>query len=253
MTGCHNPDVTPPRSTATTEDRRRFRLAERDQRILDAAREHLLRDGYHGLSMEAIAESIHYSRATVYQHYKSKVDVLVALAAQTGEKRVELFERASAFRGRPRERMVAIGEAVAHFALTYPSHFKTEHIIHTSSVRSKCSSENQMRLATCEARCPQIAGGIVRDAVSHGDLVLPKGLAPEQLIFGLWSMYFGGLFLMSSDVDLRSKAGVAEPMNALRRASAALLDGHGWKPLSSEWDYDATRKRVAQEVIRGSR
>lgn len=245
--------MSPPKSTATTEDRRRIRLAERDQRILDTARELLLRDGYHGLSMEALAESIHFSRAVVYQHYKSKEDVLVALAAQTGEKRVELFERASAFRGRPRERIVAIGEAVAHFAMTYPSHFKTEHIIHTSSVRSKCSPENQMRLAACEAKCPQIATGIVRDAVSQGDLVLPKGVAPEQLIFGLWAMYFGGLFLMSSDVDLERKGGVTEPMNALRRAAGALLDGYGWKPLSADWDYDATRKRVVQEVIRESR
>jgi AcrR family transcriptional regulator len=236
-----------------TADRRRIRLAERDRRILDAAREHLLRDGYHGLSMEAIAESIHFSRAVVYQHYKSKEDVLVALAAETGERRVELFERASAFRGKPRERMLAIGEAVAHFATTYPSHFKTEHIIHTSSVRSKCSDENQLRLATCEAKCPQIAAGVIRDAISQGDLVVPKGVAPEELMFGLWAMYFGGLFLMSSDVDLERKGGVKEPMDALRRAAAALLDGWNWKPLSSEWDYEATRKRVAQEVIRAGR
>jgi len=83
--------------------------------------------------------------------------------------------------------------------------------------------------------------------------VLPKGVAPEQLIFGLWSMYFGGLFLMSSDIDLKRKGGVTEPMNALRRASAALLDGFGWRPLSAEWDYDATRERVAKEVLREDR
>jgi hypothetical protein len=64
-------------------------------------------------------------------------------------------------------------------------------------------------------------------------------------------MYFGGLFLMSSDVDLAAKG--IEPIDAMRRASVALLDGYGWKPLSSDWDYDATRKRIAQEVIRGSR
>jgi AcrR family transcriptional regulator len=243
--------MTPPKSTAASEDRRLKRFQERDTRILDAAREHLLRDGYHGLSMEALAASIHYSRATVYQHYRSKEDVLVALAAQTGEKRVDLFERASAFRGRPRERMAAIGEAVAQFALAYPSYFKSEHIIHTSSVREKCSPENQTRLTTCEARCPQIAAGIVRDAISQGDLVLPKGVSPEHLVFGLWSMYFGGLFLMSSDIDLQKKGGVTEPMNALRRAAEALLDGYGWKPLSTKWDYDATRKRIAQEVLHG--
>src|SRR5262245_38296319 len=203
--------------------------------------------------MDALAEAIHFSRAVVYQHYKSKEDVLVALAAQTGAKRVELFERASAFRGRPRERLVAIGEAVAHFATAYPSHFKTEHIIHTSSVRSKCSEENQMRLATCEAKCPQIAQGIVRDAISQGDLVLPKEMTVENLVFSLWAMYFGGLFLMSADIDIERRGGVTEPMQALRRAAGALMDGYAWKPLSSEWDYDATRRRVAQEVLRGVR
>lgn len=241
-----------PKLSSVTEERRRLRVEERDRRILDAAREHLLRDGYHGLSMDAIAESIQYSRAVVYQHYKSKEDVLVALAAQTGERRVEYFERASAFKGRARERMVAIGEAVVHFAMKYPSHFKTEHIIHTSSVRSKCSSENKLRLAMCEARCPAIVGGIVHDAVAAGDLVLPKDVGPEQVVFGLWSMYFGGLFLVSSDIDLKAR-GFDAPLDALRRGSGAMLDGLGWRPLSSELDYDATRKRIAKEVLRDAR
>ena len=241
-----------PKLSSVTEERRRLRVEERDRRILDAAREHLLRDGYHGLSMDAIAESIQYSRAVVYQHYKSKEDVLVALAAQTGERRVEYFERASAFKGRTRERMVAVGEAVVHFAMKYPSHFKTEHIIHTSSVRSKCSLENKLRLAMCEERCPEIVGGIVRDAVDKGDLALPKGLAPEQVVFGLWSMYFGGLFLISSDIDLDAR-GFAAPLEALRRGAAAMLDGIGWRPLSSEWDYDATRERIVKEVLRDAR
>src|SRR5262245_53724643 len=245
--------MSPPRATATTEDRRRIRLAERDARILDAAREQLLRDGYHGLSMEAIAESIHFSRAVVYQHYQSKEDVLVALAAQTGERRVELFERATAFRGRPRERLVAIGEAAAPLAPTEAPHFRTEHIIASSAVSSKCSGEKQARLAACEAQCPQIASGVVRDAISQGDLVLPPGETPEQFVFGLWSMYFGGLFLMSSDVDLERKGGVKEPMAALRRASAALLDGYGWKPLSQEWDYEAERRRGAKLVTQPMR
>jgi AcrR family transcriptional regulator len=235
--------------TAAADDRRRRRFEDRDRRILDVAREQLLRDGYHALSMDAIAAAIDYSKGTVYQHYLSKEDVLVALAAQTAQKRVEYFERASAFRGRPRERMFAIGEAVAHFALKFPSHFKAEHIIHSSAIRSKCSPETQSRLVAAEAQCPQITAGIVRDAISQGDLVLPKGIAPEQMVFGLWSMYFGGLFLMSSEVRLQSK-GIQDPLMALRRSAGALLDGFGWRPLSSEWDYEATRRRVTEEVLK---
>jgi hypothetical protein len=58
---------------------------------------------------------------------------------------------------------------------------------------------------------------------------------------------------MSSDVDLERKGGITEPMNALRRAAGALLDGYVWRPLTSDWDYDATRKRVAKEVLRDVR
>ncbi len=246
------PRVTRTQQPEPAADRRRRRFEERDRRILDVAREQLLGVGYQGLSMDAIAEAIDYSKGTVYQHYGSKEDVIVALAAQTAEKRVELFERAAAFRGRSRERLVAIGEAVAHFALKYPAHFKAEHIIHSSSVRSKCSKEHNLRLTAAEAQCPAIVAGIVRDALSQRDLSLPQGTRPEQLVFGLWSMYFGGLFLMSSDIDLESK-GVTAPLDALRRGSNALLDGWGWRPLTSEWDYEATRKRVAQEVLRGAR
>jgi hypothetical protein len=42
-------------------------------------------------------------------------------------------------------------------------------------------------------------------------------------------------------------------VNALRRGANALLDGYGWRPLSNEWDYEVTRRRVTDEVLKGLR
>ena len=35
----------------------------------------------------------------------------------------------------------------------------------------------------------------------------------------------------------------------LNRNYHALLDGYGWKPLSSDWDYVAVQERVRKEVF----
>ena len=41
-------------------------------------------------------------------------------------------------------------------------------------------------------------------------------------------------------------------MKALVRNQHILLDGYGWKPFSTEWDYEATQKRILDEVFADS-
>jgi hypothetical protein len=38
---------------------------------------------------------------------------------------------------------------------------------------------------------------------------------------------------------------------AVRSNLQAFLDGLGWRPLSTEWDYEATAQRVLSEVFAG--
>ncbi|MCI0586336.1 MAG: TetR/AcrR family transcriptional regulator [Planctomycetes bacterium] len=234
----------PSRSAARQE--REFR--ERDRRILEVARELLLAKGYHGVSMDAIAEAIEYSKGTVYLHYRSKEDVLMALARETAERRAEMFERAAQFRGGTRERMVAVGEACALFVDLYPSHFRTEQILRMSSVRQRSAPDRQEALQGCENRCMGTVSGIVRDAVAQGDLELRPPANPVVLSFGLWSMTFGSYFLMSAELPLRH-LGLADARGALRRNCHALMDGYGWRPLFSGWDYEKTYARIHSEVF----
>ena len=53
----------------------------------------LISQGYAGLSMDRLAEATEYSKGTVYQHFSTKEDLVMALASQTMEQRVSLFER----------------------------------------------------------------------------------------------------------------------------------------------------------------
>ncbi len=68
-----------------TAERQRQQFDERDRAIRDAARRLLLERGLHGFSMDDVAEAIAYSKGTVYQHYDSKEDVLVASCAEAAQ------------------------------------------------------------------------------------------------------------------------------------------------------------------------
>ena len=231
-----------------TLSRKQREIREREALILDVARDLLLERGYLGLGMDRIAERIEYSKGTVYQHFSSKEDLLVALATQTFQKRLDLFERAATFQGRARERMQAVGVADRIFYRLYPQHSRSEQVIHATSVQSKAASEHLKELEVMKQRCFGVLIGIVRDAVAAGDLTLREDQELGDVTFGLWSISFGAHFLHASEPQLETK-GIVDPMAALHRNQNALLDGFHWRPLMTEWDYAATIRRILETTF----
>ena len=53
---------------------------------------------------------------------------------------------------------------------------------------------------------------------------------------------------MGSDAPLTA-LGIQDPMKALKISMHAVLDGFGWRPFSSEWDYHKTSERVKKEIF----
>lgn len=232
----------------TTLSRKQREIQDREGRILELARAMIVEYGYHGLSMDRIADALEYSKGTIYQHFSCKEEVLLALANQASEQRLGLFRRAALLRGRPRERLVAIGMASELFFQLHPDHFQIEHVIRLTSVQDKTSAERRTFLETCEANCMEIVSGVIRDALASGDLRLPEGFGPEGLAFGLWSITFGGYSIAASSPSL-VKLGIQQPIEVIRAHCNALLDGFGWRPLSSELDLAMLAERIAAEVF----
>jgi AcrR family transcriptional regulator len=231
-----------------TVTRKQREIRDRETKILALARDMLLEQGYHGLSMDRIADALEYSKGTIYKHFSSKEEVLLALANQAIEQRLHLFRRGAAFRGRTRERLYGIGLAGELFVRLYPHHFSVEQVIRLSSVWEKTSENRRDFMRSCEAQCVEVVGGVIRDAVASGDLELPANVLPEQLVFGLWAMNFGAYSITSSSTTL-TEIGIADAFETLRWNYAMLLDGCGWRPLSIEFDYGASMDRVGQEVF----
>lgn len=235
----------------TTLTRKQREIQQREERILEESRKLLLDEGYHGLSMDRIAETLEYSKGTIYQHFPNKEEILLALANQAMERRLDLFRRAASFRGGSRERISAVGVAAELFFRLYPHHFQVEHVLRLSSALEKTSEARRRFLESCESNCMAITTGIVRDAVAAGDLELASddARAPERLVFGLWSLTFGGYSLAVTSPAL-PQLGIADAPAAIRDGCNHLLDGCGWKPDSSKIDLPDLFERVTSQLFR---
>jgi len=232
-------------STAMTRKQRE--IQEREALILEIARDMLLERGYLGLTMDRIAEAIEYSKGTVYQHFSSKEDLIVALAAKANDARGEFFERVAGFSGKSRERVLGIGVAVDLFQGLFPAWLRVEQLIHASSISEKAGGDRMRALYTNENRCSQAVLGIAAAGIADGDL--PADTRPEDVVFGLWSMTYGAHFLQSSDHMPLEEQGFGDPPAALRTNQHALLDGYLWRPLTHEWDYEESERRLLEEVF----
>ena len=234
-----------------TKTRKQREIAERERLVLDVAAEMVAEKGYLGLTMDRVAAATEYSKGTIYQHFSNKEEILAALAVESAERRVALFEKAATFAGKPRERMAAIGVAADLFVQLHPLHFRCETVIGAHSIRDKASEKRIQRLEDSEFGCMNVVLGLVRDAVAQGDLQYEDPTTPQTIVLGLWSMASGyHQMAASEDGRLERKLGLdAQDGNALFACYQRYLDGFGWAPLSHEWDYAESVERARREVF----
>jgi AcrR family transcriptional regulator len=223
--------------------RKQREIRQRGELILDVTRDLLLDLGYHGLTMERIAEAMEYSKGTIYQHFSCKEEVLMEVGLRIFQKQITLFDRAPAFEGRTRERMVAIGEAGEAFVRLYPDDFRILHIIRAEIITSKVSQECLTKMRDLERHLFSLMSGVVNEAMALGELALPAKRTVQELVFGLWALADGGYGTILRAIPM-VETGIRDPFHSIMNVCDILGDGYGWRPLTSEWDYEATRARI---------
>lgn len=231
-----------------TQTRKQREIQEREILLLQIARKIFLNLGYHGLTMARVAEAADYSKGTIYQHFSCKEEIIIALAIESVEKQRDLVERAAAFRGRPRERILAIAMATDLFSRVYPEDSRIFQIVNGEAITQKASKDSLERLRSAGMRSVSIMAGILQDAVVQGDLKLPEGHTPEDLIYHFWLLGEAGKAASSSWLPPQD-IGVGDVFTSLIKTNQLVVDGYGWRPLSTEWDYGKTRDRIQQEIF----
>jgi len=104
------------------ERRERVKSETRDK-ILDAARELFVAEGYEGVSMRKVAEMIEYSPTAIYVHFADKEELFRELCHQDYARLAEVFQ-SSVMSTDPIERLRQIGAIYMDFGIRNPNHYK---------------------------------------------------------------------------------------------------------------------------------
>ncbi|NYH19565.1 AcrR family transcriptional regulator [Paraburkholderia bryophila] len=93
------------------------------ERILDASRRIVMREGFAALSMRKIADAIEYSPATLYLHFASRDEIAQALCEEGYAQLLATFEPHARIAD-PAERLKALGRAYIAFGVEHPQTYR---------------------------------------------------------------------------------------------------------------------------------
>ena len=102
------------------------RVREREEirgKILDAARDLFVTEGFEAVSMRKIADRIEYSPTAIYFHFRDKESLLKELCQSDFLSLAQQFVKAKTIAD-PIERLKATGMAYLHFGLEHPNHYR---------------------------------------------------------------------------------------------------------------------------------
>ncbi len=225
-------------------------IRDRGQAILSVARPMVINEGLGSLSMDAIAKQISCTKGTIYNHFRCKEEVLLAIAIQASETRYALFDAAQQSERSSRDRMAAIGVACEDFRIRFADLFHIESMVRHTTVWAKGSAQRRDLMLDCESRTMALVGGVAKDGVEAGDLKLPRKVRVEELVFGLWSLTYGGMLIDASSPGLQ-QVGIPDPFASIRHNCNAIMDGWNWQPLYDRSAYNRLVLRV-RKMLAGS-
>ena len=233
----------------STLSRKQREIQQRETLILDAARDLLKTQGYRQLTMERIAETVEYSKGTIYNHFASKEDLVCSLGCRCINNLIDVFQRAYDYPGSTRERYSAIGIGYSLYSQLNPFDSQYMQIVKNNTIREKVSRDKLAQMEQLEQKITGIAQDIVQEAIDCGDLDRKYQEKISTIVFGCWSMHFGALQLGQSDIPLH-ELGFSPVVKMLWDNTNVYLDGYQWRPFSREIDTDRWLTDISRALFR---
>jgi AcrR family transcriptional regulator len=228
--------------------RKQREINEREQLILSAAQSMLHQHGYNYLTMDRVAETVEYSKGTIYNHFASKEDLVCSLCCRCVGNLIEVFERAYHYPGTTRERYSAIGIGYSIYHQLHPLDTQILQIVKNNAIREKISNFKLAEMELLEQKITNITSSIVQEAIDCGDLGRRYQDSVSTIVFGCWSMHYGALMLDQSDIPLH-ELGFNPVVNMLWKNANIYLDGYQWQPLSKSIDTDSLFEMISSALF----
>ena len=230
--------------------RKQREINEREQLILSTAQSMLHQHGYNYLTMDRVAETVEYSKGTIYNHFASKEDLVCSLCCRCVSNLIEVFERAYHYPGTTRERYSAIGIGYSIYHQLHPLDTQILQIVKNNAVREKISNFKLAEMELLEQKITNITSSIVQEAIDCGDLDKRYQDSVSTIVFGCWSMHYGAVMLDQSDIPLY-ELGFNPVVKMLWKNANIYLDGYQWQPLSKSIDTDNLFEIISTALFDG--
>ncbi|MBE9567325.1 MAG: TetR/AcrR family transcriptional regulator, partial [Proteobacteria bacterium] len=184
----------------------------------------------------------------IYNHFASKEDLVCSLSCRCLNNLIDVFKRAYSYEGTTRERYSAIGIGYSLYHQLRPMDSKSIQRAKNAAMREKVSAEKLAEMESLEQSITDITRDIVQQAIDCGDLDKKYQEHINTIVFGCWSMHYGGLMLGQSDIPLQ-KLGFSPVVKMLWDNTNAYLDGYQWLPLSTETDTDKLIETISSALF----
>jgi len=222
---------------------------EREQKILNCAKDIISREGELGLSIDKLVKNLPYSKGTIYNHFTGKEDIILALCTEHLKTLSTVFSKALAFKGNSREKALAIHVGSLLHNRANPKDFMIGVTVKTAQCLHKASLNRRQYHQQLESTLLTPILTHFSNAVNAGECHLPAGMSIEQLAFSCWSVDFGSQVLLIDQLEtcsLRSQLDInVELFNSIN----LLHDGMRWQPLSADFDWRNSIERIKNEVF----
>lgn len=234
----------------TTKERRDRQFAEREQRFLAKARELIERDGLLNLQMLKVAEACDYSVGTLYHHFNSKEDMLLAmLTTQVGD-RLKFFQRVSDWNAGTRDRLLGFIFADLLLAIREPLFCQLHQYLSIPIISTTITPARRALAIEAHQPLTDLFLQVIDEAISNGDLTTQLA-TPLQIGLGLWALIEGAHALEHTE-GIQEAYRIASPYSQLLHHVNALLSGYQWQPLTPLDDLAAREEllnRLTGEVF----
>jgi AcrR family transcriptional regulator len=120
--------------------------AEREHRIVVAARVIAEREGWDAVTIRRLADEIEYSQPVLYSHFENR-DAIVAAVAVEGFQEITVALREAASRSTGRSALKNVAMAYLAFALSHPALYEAMFILPTDLRFAEAGTKPELRAA----------------------------------------------------------------------------------------------------------
>jgi AcrR family transcriptional regulator len=221
----------------------------REQEMLECAKGIILDEGEAALTIDKLVKKLPYSKGTVYNHFTSKEDIILALCSAHMEQVASVVTKALAFNGTSREKALAVHVGSLLNSQANPQNFMIGVTVKTAGNTAKASEIRRQQNQQTEVALLSPVFAHFQASVDAGECELPLDMQIEQLLFACWSVDFGIQVLLMGDNDTCSFRSKLDAERELVNSINLIHDGMGWLPLSKHFDWKTSVQRMKEGIF----